>query len=110
MTNNTSYPELAPINNIHESLLNNLRTKITDAFNDSELISETKYTEKMKLIESATDMSTQEKLDAMDNNYDRRNQECWQNIATFAIISLGIIGIAVGSPVAFKSIYKCFAA
>lgn len=110
MTNNTAYPELAQINTIHESLLNDLQSKITDAFNDSELISETKYTEKMKLIESATDMSTQEKLVAMDNNYNRRNQERWQNIAAFAICSLSVIGIAVGSPVAVKSIRKCFAA
>lgn len=110
MTNNTNYPESAQINTIHESLLNNLWSKITDAFNDSELISETKYTQKMKLIESATDMSTQEKLDAMDNNYERRNQERWQNIAVFAIISLSAIGIAFGSPAAAKSIRKCLAA
>lgn len=110
MTNNTNYPELAQINTTHESLLNDLQSKITDAFNDSELISETKYTEKMQLIKSATDMSTQEKLDAMDNNYERRNQEYWQNIATFAIIYLSVIVIAIGSPVAVKSIRKCFAA
>ncbi len=110
MTNNTNYPELAQKNTIHESLLNDLQAKITDAFNDSELISESKYAEKMKLIESATDMSTQEKLDAMDNDYERWNQERWQNIAAFAIISLTVIGIAVGSPVAVKSIRKCFAA
>lgn len=51
-------------------------------------------------------MSTQEKLNAMDTNYDRRNQERWQNaLFYFAIISFSVVGLA-GSTFAVKNVRK----
>ena len=65
---------------------------------------------KKKLIESANDMNTQEKLDAMDRNYVRRNQEHWQNILCFAVISFSVVRLAIDSPAAIKNIRRLLAA
>lgn len=70
--------------------ISEVRQKIYDAVTDAENTSKDKYAAKQKLIESADDMTTQEKLDAMDKNYDRRNQERWQNVLCFAVISLSM--------------------
>ena len=51
-------------------------------------------------------MNTQEQLDAMDRNYDRRNQERWQNVLYFAVVSFSVVGIAIGSPIAVKNVRK----
>lgn len=69
---------------------------------DAENESKKKYIAKRKLIESADDMSTREKLDAMDKNYDRWNQEHRQNALNFTIIFLGLVGIAIGGPIVVK--------
>lgn len=93
-------------NSLQNIIFNEVRQKIFDAATDAENISKEKYTAKEKIIESANDMSTQEKLDAMDKNYDRRNQERWQNVLYFAVISFGVVGIAIGSPVAVKNVRR----
>ena len=49
-------------------------------------------------------------MDATDKNYDRRNQERWQNALYFTVASLSIVGLAVGSPVAVKNIHKLLTA
>lgn len=82
-----------------------IHQKIFDAVTDAENTSKEKYTAKQKLIESANDMTTQEKLDAMDKNYDRRNQERWQNVLYFAIVSFSILGL-VSSPAAVKNVRR----
>ena len=69
---------------------------------DSENESKKKYIVKRKLIESADDISTREKLDAMDKNYDRWNQERRQNALNFTIIFLGLFVIAIGGPIVVK--------
>ena len=72
--------------------------------------SEEKYITKQKLIVSADDMNTQEQLDAMDRNYDRRNQERWQNVLYFAVVSFSVVGIAIGSPIAIKNVHRLLSA
>ncbi len=102
---NTMQPSGAT-DSLQNLLINEVRQKIVDAATDAEDSSREKYEAKENLIESATDMSTQEKLDAMDRNYDRRNQERWQNVLYFAIVSFSLLGIAIGSPVAVKNVRK----
>ena len=84
--------------------------KIFDAATDAEVTSKEKYITKQKLIESADDMNTQEQLDAMDRNYDRRNQERWQDVLYFAVVSFSVVGIAIGSPIAIKNVRKLLSA
>lgn len=91
-------------------IIDEVRQKISDAATDAENTSKEKYTAKEKLIESADDMTTQEKLDAMDTNYDRRNQERWQDVFYFAVISFSVVGLAIGSPFAVKNVRRLLTA
>ena len=102
---NTMHPG-AETDLLQNLLINEVHQKIVDAAADAENTSREKYEAKENLIESAADMSTQEKLDAMDRNYDRRNQERWQNVLYFTIVSFSLLGIAIGSPVAVKNVRK----
>lgn len=68
--------------------------------------SKEKYERKVKLIEEAKDMSTKEKLDSLDQNYVRHNQEVWQNILIFSTISLALIYVAAGSPTIIKNVRR----
>lgn len=98
MNANNSITTLLRENTSQEAILNDFK-KISDAVNDSEKVSKEKYETKLKLIKSSTDMSTQEKLDAIDKNCDCRDQEHRQNILTFAIvfISFSILKFAIRS-------------
>ncbi len=71
--------------------------------------SKEKYDLKARLIEEADDMTTKEKLDALDQNYNRHNQEVWQGIVIFGLLSLSIIGIAAGKPSIVKNIRRLVA-
>ena len=91
---------------MQSTIINEVRQKISDAAINAENTSKEKYAAKEKLIASADDMTTQEKLDAMDSNYDRRNQERWQNVLRFVAMSFSVVGIAIGSPIAVKNVRK----
>ena len=106
MNENSSIKTIPKQNTLQDILINDVRRKISEAAIDAENVSKEKYAAKAKMIEAATDMSTKEKLDAMDKNYDRRNQERWQNVLYFAVVSLSAVGLTVGSPVAVKNIRK----
>lgn len=106
---NTIQP-LDKTKSLQDIIIDEVRQKISDAATDAEVTSKEKYITKLKLIESADDMNTQEKLDAIDKNYDRRNQERWQNVLYFAVISFSVAGIAIGSPVAIKNIRRLLSA
>ena len=95
---------------LQKIVISEVHQKVSDATTDAEKTSKEKYITKQKLIESAKDMTTQEKLDAMDKNYDRRNQERWQNVLHFAVISFSVVGLAIGSPVAVKNVRRLFSA
>lgn len=69
---------------------NKLQQNIFDSMTDAESNSKEKYSTKARLIEKATDMTTNEKLEALDKNYNRRNQELWQNIGCLVGISICI--------------------
>lgn len=105
---------LTQTTNEHDTLqsivISEVRQKISNTANDAENTAKEKYIAKQKLIESADDMTTHEKLNAMDKNYDRRNQERWQNVFYFAVISFSIVGLAIGSPVAVKNVRRLLTA
>ncbi len=105
----------------NKSLENNVSSNITEAgisiitnhmkeANDSlYLTSKEKYDLKTRIIEEADDMTTKEKLDALDHNYDRYTQEVWRGIIIFGAVSLTLIGIAAGNPAIVKSIPRLVA-
>ena len=105
---------LTQTTNEHDTLqsivISEVRQKISNTANDAENTAKEKYIAKQKLIESADDMTTHEKLNAMDKNYDRRNQERWQNVFYFAVISFSVVGLAIGSPVAVKNVRRLLTA
>lgn len=75
MNENSTNQTIHGQNTLQDILINDIRRKISEVAIDAENISKEKYAAKAKMIEAATDMSTKEKLDAMDKNFDRRNQE-----------------------------------
>lgn len=100
---------IQPINktkSLQNIIIDKVYQRISDVATDAEKTSKEKYITKEKLIESADDMTTQEKLNAMDTNYDCRNQERWQNVFYFAVISFSVVGLAIGSPLAVKNVRK----
>ena len=106
MNKKDTMPAIDEQKSFQDIIGNTVYPKISDAATDAENISREKYKAKKNLIESANDLTTQEKLDAMDKNYDRWNQELWQNILHFTIISFSTVGIAIGGPIAVRNIYK----
>ena len=102
---------LTQTTNEHDTLqsivISEVRQKISNTANDAENTAKEKYIAKQK---SADDMTTHEKLNAMDKNYDRRNQERWQNVFYFAVISFSVVGLAIGSPVAVKNVRRLLTA
>lgn len=68
--------------------------------------SKEKYDLKAKLIKEADDMTSKEKLDALDQNYDRHNQEVWQNIIIFGVVSITLIEIAVRNLSIVKKVHR----
>ena len=101
---------LGETKSLQNIVIDGVRQKIFDVATDAEVTSKEKYITKQKLIESADDMNTQEQLDAMDRNYDRRNQERWQNVLYFAVVSFSAVGIAIGSPIAIKNVHRLLSA
>lgn len=110
MNYNNSVTTLLDGNAVSSTIFNDVFQLVSDTVHDADKESAEKYKIKERLIEEAADMSTQEKLDAMDRNYDRRNGECWKNI----IISVQVLCIAAalvkGGPKVFKNIQKRIAA
>lgn len=92
------------LNALQGIIINEVNQLLFDTVIDAENTSKEKYISKDKLIESADDMSTQEKLDAKDKNYDRRNQERCQNAHYFAGICLSILGITHGITSVVKNV------
>lgn len=110
MNENSTNQTIHGQNTLQDILINDIRGKISEAAIDAENVPKEEYTSKVEMIKDATDMSTKEKLDAMDKNFDRRNQERWQNVLYLVVASLSVVGLAVGSPVAAKNIRKLLTA
>ena len=81
---------------------------ITDAMDVLASTSKEKYQQKATLIENSTDMTTQDKLSALDENYDRRMQEIIINVA-ITILSATLVGIALKNPTAIKRVLRLVA-
>lgn len=92
--------------NFKDTIFSDVQKILSDTILSTEKESKDKYEAKAKLIEKATDMSTQEKLTALDKNYTCRNLEAWQNILCFAAISVGALGLFMGNPVTTKNVRK----
>jgi len=82
-----------------------IENRITDAVDSLASSSKKKYEHKAALIENATDMTTLEKLDALDGNFSRHRQEIIEGIV-FSVISLALLGIAVKNPAAIKHVLR----
>ena len=95
---------------LQDSIIENMYIKAYESIIDAENTSKEKYITKTILIKSSNDMSTQEKLTSLDKDYKCRNQERWQNVLYFTIISFSVLGVVVGSPIAMKNIRKLFTA
>lgn len=101
-TNNTSIDSTS-------AAMQGINGRISKAADSLYNTSKEKYNLKAKLIEEAKDMTTQEKLDALDQNYDRHNQEVWQGILIVGVVTLGFIGLASGNPAIIKSVRRLVA-
>lgn len=108
MTNIDSIENQIPVN-LTESSIRIVTDWMEEATDSLYHTSKEKYNLKARLIEEADDMTTKEKLDALDQNYDRHNQEVWQGIVIFGVLSLSIIGIAAGNPSILKNIRRLVA-
>lgn len=93
--------------NIPSSLQNEMSLIISNAFTESQKTSKELYTEKLKLITSAKDMSTTEKLTAMNDSYSTWYQQNWQNVCCLCII---VLSTTVGVPIAIKAVRKVLVA
>lgn len=78
---------------------------ITDAVDSLAATSKEKYEHKTALIDSATDMTTQQKLDALDGNYDRHRKEIFE-VIVFTVLSLSLLGIAVKNSTTIKRVLR----
>lgn len=96
------------LNFLQDMILNEVCPKFWDALTDAENNSKEKYATKQRLIESANDMTTQERSDAIDKNYGCRNHERWQIALSFAMIYFIVVGIAYRDPSALKNICNLF--
>ena len=105
MNTKNTIPPINSLCSIQDICIDEVYQKIADAATDAENDSIAKG----NLIDSANDMSTQEKLDAWDENYDRRNQERWKNLLYFTAASFTLIVITIGAPTAVRNIHKLFA-
>ncbi|SEP69529.1 hypothetical protein SAMN02910289_00369 [Lachnospiraceae bacterium RM5] len=72
-------------NTFHNNVISEVNQKISNAMTDTENTSKEKYTAKQALIEAANDMTTQEKIDAMDENFNHRNIEHVKSILILTI-------------------------
>ena len=103
MPNVSAFENQMPTN-LSETSTKLVTEQITAAGDSLYRTSKEKYDLKARLIENADDMTTKEKLDALDHNYDRHNQEVWLNIIFFGAISFALIGIAAGNPTIIRNI------
>lgn len=92
MTNDFSILEPSVINNNFDKSIIIVMHYIKEVNTNLNITSKEKYEFKTKLIEEAGDMTTNEKLDALDINYKLYNEEVWHNIMLLGVISLSVVG------------------
>ena len=74
--------------------IHTLAVNFTKELNQS---SKEKYETKKNLIENASDMSTKEKIEYLDKNFDQRNNEVIEILFKFTLFSLGALGVGYGT-------------
>lgn len=95
---------------MQNEVFNEMSIIVSNAFNESEKASKELYNEKSKLIISAKDVSTAEKLTALNENYCTRHQQQSQNVCSH-IVGFGIIVcVSVVTPVIVKFTQKMLVA
>lgn len=82
-----------------------IENRITNAVDGLATTSKDKYERKATLIENATDMTTPEKLDALDENYNHHMQEIIVGVAIL-VLSVTLLDIAVKNPSAIKRVLR----
>ena len=110
MNPNNTITTMPGENTISYDVQDAIHQMIYETVNDTNNEADEKYKTKEKLIQDAPNMSTQERLDALDQNYDRWNHERWQNATVYIGLTLGVLCIAVGGPTAVKAVRKFIAA
>ena len=75
------------LTNSTESSINDVFTQMTDVGDHLYRVSNEKYERKEKLIEEAKDMSTIEKLDALEDNSNRHAQEIYMNLMIRGLVT-----------------------
>ncbi|MDD3795251.1 MAG: hypothetical protein PHE06_04640 [Lachnospiraceae bacterium] len=80
--------------------------KLTDTVNNLNNVAKDKYNKKNEIIESASDLSTSEKLEAIDRNFAQYVREEYTSIVIFTFLSISILGITAVSPTVIKSFKK----
>ena len=88
--------------NLSETGVKVLFDRITRTTDSLYVTSKEKYERKAKLIEEAEDMNTKEKLEAMDQNYDRHNQEVLQGVVRLGMAILIVVCITSGNTTVIK--------
>lgn len=83
-----------------------IKDKLSEIVDDLYTTSKEKYDHKAKLIDNASDITTQQKLDAYDQNYKHYNQEIWCDILIFGVVALGLIGLASYNPAINKNVRR----
>lgn len=101
---NNNYSSQTNSNQILNEITKTILSKVNDAYITSENESSEKYITKSKLIESAVDMSAQEKIDALDKNYNQRKHEHYDNFFSYSISSLCAVSITTVGPAVISKI------
>ena len=102
MNPNNSSTTLSSENTLPHVVRDTICQKIYETVDDANKLSDEKYKSAEKLIQEAPDMSTQEKLDAMNKNYERWHYERWNNTIVFTVVALCLLGLAVKGPIAVR--------
>ena len=111
MTNCKTFAKASPFpsDGILEAGTRIITNKLTDSANLLTNKSGDKYERKAVLIENAEDLSTKEKLDALDQNYNRHTEEVWESVIAFASVSFAVISILTGGPNIMKYVHRLIA-
>ncbi|MDD4371140.1 MAG: hypothetical protein PHD56_08725 [Anaerostipes sp.] len=83
--------------------------RLVDTVSKLNNVSKDKYNKKNEIIENASDLSTYEKLDAMDQNSAQYVREEYNSLVVFTFLSISIIEITIVSPAIIKSFRKLIA-
>lgn len=100
----TDYQQNTTFEALPDDILQTCSNQVLNASDTLNQCSVEKYKKSLALIEKASDMSTAEKTDAMNQCYDRHRQETWQNCGMYILFILALCGVGYATPSIIKSI------